>query len=150
MKTGEAGIALIKSYEKLRLKAYAATADEKARGIWTIGWGHIADVREGDTCTEAEAEAFLREDLADAEKAVNDSVTVPLNQNQFDALVSFTFNVGTGAFRSSTMLRKLNDGNYDGAAMEFARWNKQSGQVLNGLTKRRAEERDLFSTPKGE
>ena len=147
MKTGDKGLTLIKDYEKLKLEAYTATEQERLDGIWTIGWGHIRGVEEGDTCTEAEADQFLRDDLAEAERAVNMNVGVSLNQNQFDALVSLVFNIGQGNFTNSTLLRKLNGGNYAGAAMEFDRWNRQKGLVLNGLTKRRARERALFSEP---
>ncbi len=144
---GKAGLNLIKSYEQLRLAAYAATEDERARGIWTIGWGHTRGVEEGDTCTAAEAEAFLLADLEDAEGGVYSLVRVPLNKNQYDALVSLVFNIGRGNFASSTLLKKLNLHDYEGAALEFAKWNKQSGKVLNGLTKRRAEEQALFNNP---
>src|SRR6185503_553193 len=131
---GPAGLALIKSYEQCRLTAYAATEEEKKQGIWTIGWGHILGVKEGDTCTEAEAEQFLRNDLEDAEGGVYSLVRQPLTQNQYDALVSLVFNIGRGNFASSTLLRKLNGGDYAGAALEFPKWNKQAGRVLGGLT----------------
>ncbi len=143
---GEPGLNLIKGYEELRLKAYYATADEKAKGINTIGWGHTSGVKEGDECTVAQAEAFLRGDLEDAEGGVYSLVRVPLTQNQYDALVSLVFNIGRGNFASSTLLKKLNMNDYVGASLEFPRWNKQAGQVLKGLTKRRAEEQSLFST----
>lgn len=144
MKIADAGLNLIKKSEALRLTAYAATPEEAARGIWTIGWGHTRGVKEGDTCTLAEAEAFLHSDLADSEGCVGSFVSAALNQNQYDALVSLTFNIGPGNFRSSTLLRKLNAADYDGAALEFARWDKQGGQVLKGLTIRRAAEQELF------
>ena len=143
----EVGLDLIKAYEKLKLVAYYATPDEKARGICTIGWGHIKGVKPGDVCTEEEAKAYLVEDCAEAEQAVYGLVRVPLNQNQYDALVSLVFNIGSGNFASSTLLRKLNQEDYAGAAAEFPRWNKQSGKVLNGLTKRRAIEQALFNKP---
>lgn len=113
---------------------------------WTIGYGHTNGVRPGDTCTEAQAEDWLQQDLSTAEFAVARNVTVPLSPSQFDALVSFTFNLGAGAFRSSTLLKKLNSGDYEGAAAEFPRWNKAQGRVLNGLIARRADEKDLFQS----
>lgn len=146
---GDAGLALVKLAEALRLKAYAATPDEAARGIWTIGWGHTRGVKEGDVCTVAEAEAFLREDLADSETTVWNMVRVPLTQNQFDALVSLAFNIGSGNFALSTLLRRLNLADYAGAAHEFTKWDKQSGKILKGLTIRRTAERELFLKPDG-
>ena len=142
-KIGKAGLELIKKFEVLKLVAYLPTPND----IWTIGWGHTKDVKQGDTCDFLTAEEWLRADCYDAERDVNWSVRVPITQNQFDALVSFTFNVGGGAFRASTLLSKLNSGDYAGAASEFARWNKQAGVELAGLTRRRAAERALFLTP---
>lgn len=133
------GLTIIKIFEALRLRAYLCPA-----GIPTIGWGHTRGVKMGDTCTYLQAEQWLREDCRDAERAVNARVKVPLTQNQFDALVSFVFNVGGGAFASSTMLRKLNAGDYVGAAEQFPRWNKSGGKVLRGLTLRREREQNLF------
>lgn len=145
MKIGAAGLDLIKSYEQLRLVAYSATPEEFKRGIWTIGWGHISGVKKGDTCTEAEAEQFLRDDLEDSEGGIYSLVRVQLNQNQYDALVSLVFNIGRGAFASSTLLKKLNLSDYAGASDQFLRWDKQAGVVLKGLTRRRAEEQALFN-----
>lgn len=144
---GPLGLALIKGYEKLRLTAYAATEEERAKGIWTIGWGHTAGVKEGDTCTAEEADQFLLSDLEKAEGGVYSLVRTPLNQNQYDALVSLVFNIGRGNFAASTILKRLNLGDYAGAAQEFKKWNKQAGKVLGGLTKRRAEEEALFNKP---
>lgn len=134
---------LIKKWEKLRLVAYLPTPNDK----WTIGWGHTYKVKPGMKITEAQAEKFFDEDTAWAQKAVNQLVTVGLTQHQFDALVSFVFNVGERAFRTSTLLRKLNAGDYQGAAEQFPRWNKQAGKVLRGLVRRRAEEMEYFLTP---
>lgn len=139
MKTGEKGIDLIKHFEGLRLKAYQCSAN-----VWTIGYGHTAGVRPGDTIDEAQAEAFLRKDIVDSENAVNRLVTVPLKQSQFDALVSFVFNLGSGNFRSSTLLRKLNAGDDAGAAAEFLRWVSAGGRRLAGLVRRREAEKTLF------
>ena len=133
-------ISLIKQHEGLRLEAYLPTPND----VWTIGYGHTHTAKQGMKITEAQAEELLRKDVAWAEEAVNKSVVVPLTQNQFDALVSFTFNVGAGAMDSSTLLRLLNSGDYNGAANQFLRWNKQKGVALKGLTKRREEERKLF------
>lgn len=130
---------IIKEFEGLRLEAYKCPAD-----VWTIGYGHTRGVIPGDVITKKEAEAFLSEDVEDAESAVNEYVNVKLNQNQFDALVSFVYNLGAGNFKSSTLLRKLNQGDYLGAANEFERWNKAGGKVLNGLVRRRKAESNLF------
>lgn len=130
----------IKTAEGLRLTAYL-----DGGGVWTIGYGHTgADVRGGLTIPLSEAERLLTRDLRVAEGHVNDAVKVKLTQNQFDALVSFVYNVGGGAFRSSTLLKLLNAGDYEGAASQLPRWNKDNGKVVNGLTNRRHEERDLF------
>ncbi len=150
MRLGEAGAALIKSYEALRLEAYLPTPDD----VPTIGWGHTKGVKMGDTCTEEQAEAWFREDVAEFEGYVNELVSVPLTQNQFDALVSFAFNVGPDidadtipeGLGDSTLLKKLNAGDYHGAARCFKAWNKQRGKVLAGLTRRRAEEARLFES----
>lgn len=136
------GESLIKDHEGLRLDAYP---DPGTGGKpFTIGYGHTRGVKLGDRITEAEAEQFLRDDLQWVEACVNEAVTVPLSQNQFDALCSFVFNVGGPAFRQSTMLRLLNVGNYHDAARQFDRWNKAGGCVMVGLTKRRKAERLLF------
>jgi len=131
---------LIKKWEQLRLKAYKPTPND----VWTIGWGHTEGVRPHMTITRQQAQEYFESDIEWAERAVNQLVKVPLTQNQFDALVSFVFNVGRGAFASSTMLRKLNNKDYGGAANEFPRWNKQKGKVLRGLVRRRAEEMEVF------
>lgn len=133
------GVDLIKGFESLRLNAYPDSA-----GVWTIGYGHTGGVRPGDRITEAQAEAYLRQDTAWAQQAVRDRVTVPLSQQQFDALTSFVFNVGQGAFESSTLLRKLNAGDYAGAQAQFGRWVHAGGEVLQGLISRRAAEAELF------
>lgn len=141
MKTSDDGIALIKNFEGVRLKAY-----DDGVGVWTIGVGHTKGVKPGDVATMEQVDQWLREDLADAERDVNDLVKAPITQAQFDALVSFTFNVGGGAFERSTLVRKLNARDYDGAADEFLRWNRGGGSIMAGLTKRRVSERMLFIT----
>ncbi len=135
----EKGLHLLKSFEGLELKAYL-----DAVGVWTIGYGTTRGVRPGMQITEAEAEAFLRDDLRKFEQAVSSSIQAPLNSDQFSALVSFTYNVGAGALASSTLRRVLNQNNYSAAAEEFLRWNKGGGRVLAGLTRRRRAERALF------
>lgn len=140
MKTSERGIDLIKEFEGLYLNAYLCPAK-----VWTIGYGHTRTAMPGQSISEARARELLREDLAEFERAVGNQVVAPLNQNQFDALVSFAFNLGAGNLARSTLLRRVNMRDYAGAAGEFARWNKAGGKVLNGLTRRRAAEAALFS-----
>lgn len=143
MKISDAGIALIKSFEGLRLEAYPdpATGGEP----FTVGYGHTGEVTPGMVITEAEAEELLRQDIVQFEMCVNGALQVPVTQGQFDALVSFAFNLGCGNLRRSTLLRKLNAGDATGAAAEFAVWNRAAGRVMAGLTRRREAERDLFS-----
>jgi len=133
------GLRLLKSFEGLRLEAY-----QDSVGVWTIGYGTTSGVRPGQVITEAQAEAFLKRDLDRFESAVEDLVNVPLNDDQFSALVSFTYNVGEGALASSTLLRLLNNRDYRGAAEQFLRWNRAGGTELAGLTRRRRAERALF------
>lgn len=139
MRTSQAGINLIKQFESLRLEAYRCPA-----GIWTIGYGHTAGVRRGDRIDERKAEQLLTDDLRQFEDVVNRECP-GINQNQFDALVSFTFNVGTGNFQKSTLLKcvKANPLNVN-IRYEFSRWNKANGTVLSGLIRRRKAEADLY------
>lgn len=139
MKTSQNGINLIKQFEGCKLTAYKCPA-----GVWTIGYGHTNGVKSGQTITQAKAEEYLKSDLIKYENYVNGYVKVSLNQNQFDALVSFTYNCGGGALKTSTLLKKLNNKDYTGASNEFPRWNKSNGKVLNGLVKRRTAEKTLF------
>lgn len=139
--TGKKGLALIKKFEGCRLEAYKCPG-----GVWTIGYGHTSGVKQGQRITKTQAEEYLKSDLKVYEGYVNKYVKVKLNQNQFDALVSFTYNCGGGSLKKSLLLTKLNKGDYEGAANEFLRWNKASGKVLVGLVKRRKEERSLFLT----
>lgn len=141
MKINEAGLNLIKDFEGCRLKAYLCPA-----GVWTIGYGHTQGVKPDMVINQLQAERFLRQDLKRFEDAVTSLVKVPITPNQFSALVSFAYNVGTGALYDSTLLRKLNKKDYKGAANEFLRWNKAGGKVLPGLTRRRLAEKDLFET----
>lgn len=145
-----AAIALVKEFEGLRLRAYADPAS--GGDPWTVGYGHTSaagppKVTKGTVITAAEAETILADDLARVAGQVRKLVTVPLNDNQFGALVSFTFNLGIGNLRSSTLLRRLNAGDYKAAAAELPRWNHAAGKVMAGLTRRRAAEQELFLTP---
>lgn len=139
MKISDAGLELIKSFEGLYLKAYLCPAK-----VWTIGYGHTLGVMPGDVITKDQAEALLRKDLEQFEAVVNRSVSVPITQAQFDSLVSLCYNIGAKAFVTSTLLKKLNAGDYAGAATEFDRWNKAGGVILPGLVRRRKKERELF------
>ena len=131
--------ALIESFESCRLKAY-----KDGRGVWTLGVGHTLGVRQDDICSFKQADDWLCEDIQEAERAVSRLVTVPLTQNQFDALVSLVFNIGQGHFDGSTVLRRLNHGNYGGAADAFTMWNKVGGEISAGLDRRRRAEQELF------
>lgn len=142
MKINDKGIALIKNFEGCRLAAYPdpVTGDKP----WTIGYGHTDNVKQGNTITQAQADQFLCEDLAPVYSTIEENVKTQINQNQFDALCSFIFNVGVGNFTRSTLLTKLNKGDIQGAGDEFLRWNCVAGRVIAGLTKRREAERGLF------
>ena len=144
MSVSNKGVDLICEFEGEQLIAY-----DDGVGVWTIGFGTIkypngVRVKRGDKCTEAQAEQYLRNDLIKFENAVNRLVKVPLNQNQFDALISFTYNLGETNLNSSTLLKKLNTKDYAGAAKELLRWNRAGGRILNGLVKRRKIEMELF------
>lgn len=147
MKTNKAGVELIKEFEGFMPRWYKDPV-----GIWTIGYGHTdaaGSPNHKNTAdmfiTEEEATSILEKDLANYEAAVNRQVKVELNPNQFSALVSFTYNLGEGNLSRSTLLRKLNAGDYNGASAEFARWTRAGGRVLNGLIRRRAAEFALFN-----
>ncbi|MCM2759589.1 lysozyme [Enterobacter hormaechei subsp. steigerwaltii] len=144
MQTSEKGIALIKQFEGCKLTAY-----QDSVGVWTIGYGWTQPVdgkpiRAGMTIKQETAERLLKTGLVSYESDVSRLVKVGLTQGQFDALVSFTYNLGARSLSTSTLLRKLNAGDYAGAADEFLRWNKAGGKVLNGLARRREAERALF------
>jgi len=117
---------------------------DKYGGVWTIGWGHTKTAHKGMTVTLFGAERLLIQDVRDSVKAVNDLVKVYITQNMFDALVSFTFNVGSGALQNSTLLKLLNAGDIVGAANQLLRWTFAGQQKLNGLVRRREAERALF------
>ena len=139
MKCSQEGLALIKKFEGCRLEAYRCSAN-----VLTIGYGHTGGVLETDVITQDDADKLLEEDIAKFENYVNDNVIVELNQSQFDALVAWTFNLGVGNLRQSTMLRKLNEGNYQSVPSEMNRWNKAGGKTLDGLIRRRKAEGVLF------
>jgi len=139
MRTSQRGLSLIKSFEGLRLLAY-----RDAVGVWTIGYGATRGVKPGMSVTKEQAERMLLNDVQRFESEVERLVKVPLSGNQWDALVSFTYNLGASNLESSTLLRLLNVGDYAGAAEQFPRWNKAGGKVLPGLVRRREAERVLF------
>jgi GH24 family phage-related lysozyme (muramidase) len=135
----QSGLNLIKEFEGCILTTY-----DDGVGVPTIGYGHTLGVTWGQTITFAEAEQLLKEDLTYFENGVNELVKVPLTDNQFSALVSFAFNVGVGAFEESTLLRVLNQKDYDAASDQFLRWVNGGGKVMAGLVRRREAERNLF------
>lgn len=137
----QAGIDLIKDFEGLHLTPYLCPAK-----VWTIGYGHTRTVRNGMSITQEEADHLLDGDLQIVSRAVQRLVTVPLNDNQFAALVSFTFNVGKSNFEHSTLLRLLNRGWYDQVPAQLMRWNRSRGEVLGGLSRRRGAEAKLWNT----
>ena len=140
MKTAQKGLELIKHFEGCELTAYKCPA-----GVWTIGYGHIKGVSEGMTITQEQAEQMLLDELVEYENYINELVSVGLSQNQFDALVSWVYNLGPSNLRSSTLLKVLNSGDYNGVPAQIMRWNKAGGKVLEGLTRRREAEARLFS-----
>lgn len=142
MHISQKGIDLIKSSEGLRLEAY-----QDSVGVWTIGYGTTRGVKAGMKISMAQAEEYLKADVARFEPELAALVKVPLNQNQWDALMSFVYNLGSANLSSSTLLKLLNAGNYSGAAEQFPRWNKAGGKELAGLTKRRNAEQALFRSP---
>ena len=139
MNTSAEGIALIKKFEGCELKAYQCSA-----GVWTIGYGHTKDVVEGMEITQEEAEQMLVDELHEYESYINKYVTVALSQNQFDALVSWVYNLGPVNLTASTMLKVLNSGEYEDVPAQMKRWNKAGGKVLEGLIRRREAEACLF------
>ncbi|MBZ5681712.1 MAG: lysozyme [Acidobacteriia bacterium] len=137
---GKNGLSLTESFEGVRLTAY-----QDQVGVWTIGYGHTGpDVHAGLTITQDQADNLLKGDVAHAAGAVNRLVTVPLAQDEFDALVDFVFNVGVGNFTGSTLLRDLNASNFTDAAAQFERWDRAGGVEVAGLLRRRQAEAKLF------
>ncbi len=158
MKTSAVGRKLIESFEGLILGAYDDANDhvlqpgQQARGVITIGYGHTSAaglpvVRSGMVITEPQADAILSSDLASVEADVNHHVNVPINQNQFDALVSFDFN--TGALDRSNVLRSINNHLFNQVESDLLQWDHAGGRVLQGLLRRRKAEADLFNKPMG-
>lgn len=144
MEMSNNGLSLLKTFEGCELAAY-----QDPVGVWTIGYGWTQPVNgkpvgKGMTITQDTADSLLHSGVVQYEKGVTRLVNVGINQNQFDALVDFAYNLGVKALEGSTLLKKLNAGDYTGAADEFPKWNKAGGKVLNGLVKRRAAERSLF------
>jgi lysozyme len=140
MKLSLAGQRLIEQFEGRKNLAYL-----DGGGVWTIGIGHTKGVCRGLTATNAQIDEWFAQDISMTVAGVNKAVTVPLTQNQFDALVSLAFNIGVDAFSKSTLVRKLNSGDNDGAAAQFLRWNQDNGKVVAGLTNRREAEADHFT-----
>lgn len=134
------GLALIKKFEGCELEAYQCSA-----GVWTIGYGHTKGVAPGDSVSQEEAEQMLVDELHEYESYVNEYVTVALSQNQFDALVSWVYNLGPANLKASTMLKVLNSGEYEDVPAQMKRWNKAGGKVLEGLIRRREAEACLFN-----
>lgn len=142
MDISNAALDLIKHFEGCRLKAYTCPA-----GVLTIGVGHTGpDVAPNMTITQAHADGLLRQDVAKFAREVNGMLEVPVNTGQFDALVSFAFNLGSGNLRSSTLLKLVNAKRFDAAAGEFGKWINANGKPLDGLRARRAAEAELFRT----
>ena len=139
MEISQEGLSLIKKFEGCELEAYKCAA-----GVWTIGYGSTNGVEEGMEISQERADMLLLEDVEVFEEAVNKLVEVPLEQNQFDALVSWTFNLGSTNLKNSTLLKVLNDKDYEGVPAQIKRWNKAGGKVLQGLIRRREAEALLF------
>ena len=139
MTLSDAGKTIIKEFEGCRLRAY-----DDGVGVQTIGYGHTVGVKAGDTCTQGQADAWFDEESETFSNQVQALVLAEVTQNQFDALVSLAYNIGVSAFSRSTLLKRLNAGDYLAAAGQFDVWNKGGGKVMVGLARRRAAERRLF------
>ena len=144
MNISQEGLSLIKKFEGCKLESYKCAA-----GVWTIGFGSTSGVEEGMEISQERADMLLLEDVKVFEEAVNNLVEVDLEQNQFDALVAWTFNLGSTNLKNSTLLKVLNDKNYEGVPEQIKRWNKATvdgeRQVLEGLIRRREAESLLFT-----
>ena len=132
MDISQEGLSLIKKFEGCELEAYRCAAN-----VLTIGYGSTKGVKEGDTITQEEADNLLLHEMNEYEGYINDMVEVDLEQNQFDAMVSWVFNLGPANLKASTLLKVLNSKDYDGVPMQIKRWNKAAGQVKQGLIRRR-------------
>ena len=139
MNISEEGKSLIKKFEGCKLEAYLCSAN-----VWTCGWGATRNVKEGDSWSQSYADERFDGDIVEFEDYVNKYVEVPLNQNQFDALVAWVYNLGPNNLKESTMLKVLNEGKYELVPSEIKRWNKAGGEVLEGLERRRLAESMLF------
>lgn len=144
MKVSQDCVELVKHFEGFEDTAYLCPAN-----VWTIGYGRTRNVKEGDRITEPQAERDLLEELEEFKHQVLNSVKVELKQNELDALTSWTYNLGVGNLQSSTLLKKLNSGDKDSVPSEMLRWNKASGEVLAGLTRRREAEAELWAKAAG-
>lgn len=141
MQYSKTGLEFTSDMEGCKLKAYQDTG-----GVWTIGNGHTRGVKEGMTCTKEQALQWLQEDVKESERIVQTMVKVPLTQGQFDSLVDFVFNLGAGHFKMSTLLKKLNAGDYTGACNEFSKWVYDNGVVQPGLVRRAKGRQQLFNS----
>ena len=139
MQTSDEGKKLIKKFEGCKMRAYLDVVN-----VPTIAYGRTKNVKLGDTCTQDQAEEWLEEELVEYEGYVNEAVKVPLTQNQLDALVSWTYNLGPSNLNKSTLLKVLNNSDYDGVPEQIMRWNKAGGKVLDGLVRRRKAEAEMF------
>jgi len=139
MKISKEGVALIKKFEGCKLESYYDAVD-----VLTIAYGRTKAVKAGDTCTQEEADQMLAEDLEEFEGYVDKLVTVDLEQNQFDALTAWTYNLGPTNLNSSSMLTKINEKDWDEVPNQMKRWNKAGGKILEGLVRRREAEAKLF------
>ena len=139
MHISDEGVALVKKFEGCKLEAYQCAA-----GVWTIGYGSTRGVVEGDVWSQEKADMMLEDELQEYGEHVEELVTMPLSQNQFDALTSWTFNLGPTNLATSTLLKVLNAGEYEDVPAQIKRWNKANGNVLEGLVRRREAEALLF------
>lgn len=135
------GLALTEQFEGCKLLAY-----QDGGGVWTIGYGHTIGVKAGDTCTQEQAEAWLLQDVQNAASEVNTHVTTPINQEEFDALTDFVFNLGNGNFQNSSLLRDINSGNFANTAADFEKWNKVGSRFCVGIMRRRVAEAAEFNS----
>lgn len=143
-KVGKAGLALIKQFEGCRLEAYRCSA-----GRWTIGYGHTDGVKKGMKITQKQAELIFQNDIDLFSKSVSNVIgSVNLNQNQFDALISFAYNCGIGNLKKSTLLMRIKENpNDERIGYEFLRWTYSNGRYLAGLARRRKAEAELYFSP---
>ena len=145
MKISQEGVALIKKFEGCELDAY-----QDSVGVWTIGYGHTKEVKEGDKINKEEAENLLEEEMPEYEGYIENLVKVSLSQCEFDSLCSWVYNLGPTNLQESTLLRFLNEGKYDEIPAQIKRWNKAGGKVLDGLVRRREAEALLFQAKEWE